>query len=39
MITAHGKELGDSENVVDSILNKPFTMDNLREAIAKLVPN
>ena len=39
MITAHGKELGDSENPVDSILNKPFTMDNLREAIAKLLPN
>jgi CheY-like chemotaxis protein len=39
MITAHGKELGDSMNPVDSILNKPFTMDNLREAIAKLLPN
>jgi CheY-like chemotaxis protein len=39
MITAHGKELGDSENPVDSILNKPFTMDNLREAIEKLLPN
>ena len=39
MITAYGKELGDSENPVDSILNKPFTMDNLREAIAKLLPN
>ena len=39
MITAHGKELGDSENPVDSILNKPFTMDNLCEAIAKLLPN
>jgi CheY-like chemotaxis protein len=39
MITAHGKELGDSENPMDSILDKPFTMDNLREAIAKLLPN
>jgi len=39
MITAHGKELGDSENPVDSILNKPFTMDNLRGAIAKLLSN
>ena len=39
MITGCGKELGDSENPVDSILNKPFTMDNLCEAIAKLLPN
>jgi two-component system, cell cycle response regulator CpdR len=37
MMTAYGRELGDSENPVDSILNKPFTMDNLREAIAKLL--
>jgi CheY-like chemotaxis protein len=39
MITAYERELGDPENPVDSILNKPFTMDNLREAIAKLLPN
>ena len=39
MITAYGRELGDSENPVDSILNKPFTLDNLREAIAKLLSN
>ena len=39
MITAHGKELSEIQNPVDSILNKPFTMDNLREAIAKLLPN
>jgi two-component system, cell cycle response regulator CpdR len=37
MITAYGRELGDSENPVDSILNKPITLDNLREAIAKLL--
>ncbi|MGO8927248.1 MAG: response regulator [Limisphaerales bacterium] len=37
MITAYGKELGDSENPVDSILNKPFTLDDLRRAIAKLL--
>lgn len=37
MITAHGKELGDAENPVDSILKKPFTLDNLRGAIAKLL--
>jgi CheY-like chemotaxis protein len=39
MITAYEKKLGDSENPVDSILNKPFTLDNLRGAIAKLLPN
>ena len=39
MITAYGKELGDSENPVDSILNKPFTLDSLRGAIAKLLSN
>ena len=38
MITAYGKELGDSENPVDAILNKPFTFDDLRQAIAKLLP-
>ena len=39
MITAYGNQLGDSENPVDSILHKPFTMDNLRGAIAMLLPN
>ena len=39
MMTAYEKELGDSENPVDGILNKPFTMDNLRGAIAKLLSN
>ena len=39
MITAYGNQLGDSENPVESILNKPFTMDNLRGAIAMLLPN
>jgi CheY-like chemotaxis protein len=39
MLTAYEKVLGDSENPVDSILNKPFTLDNLREAIAELLPN
>ena len=38
MITAYGKELGDSENPVDAILNKPFTLDQLSRAIAKLLP-
>jgi CheY-like chemotaxis protein len=39
MVTAYEKELGDSENPVDCILTKPFTLDNLRGAIAKLLPN
>jgi CheY-like chemotaxis protein len=39
MITAYGKELGDSENPVDSILNKPFTLDSLRGAIAQFLSN
>ena len=39
MITAYAKELGDSENPVDAILNKPFTRDALRGAIAKLLSN
>jgi CheY-like chemotaxis protein len=37
MITAYGKELGDPQNPVDAILNKPFTLDELRRAIAKLL--
>lgn len=37
MVTAHEKRLGDSENPVDGILSKPFTLDNLRGAIAKVL--
>ena len=39
MITAYGKELRDSKNPVDTILNKPFTLESLRVAIAKLLSN
>lgn len=39
MLTAYGKELGDPKNPVDGILSKPFTLDDLRRAIAKLLPN
>jgi CheY-like chemotaxis protein len=39
MVTAHEKELGDSENPVDGILSKPFTLANLRGAIAALLSN
>jgi CheY-like chemotaxis protein len=34
MITAYGKEVGDPSNPVDAILNKPFTLEELRGAIA-----
>jgi CheY-like chemotaxis protein len=39
MVTAYGKELGDSENPVDCILNKPCTLSDLRGAVAKLLPS
>ena len=39
MITASEKELGDPENPVDGVLHKPFTLDTLRGAIAKLLSN
>ena len=39
MITAYGKDLGDSENPVDSILKKTIILDDLRRAIAKLLSN
>ena len=39
MITACERGFGDAENPVDSILTKPFALDNLRGAIAKLLPN
>jgi two-component system, cell cycle response regulator CpdR len=39
MVTAYEKELGDSENPVDCILNKPFALESLRGAIAKLLSN
>ena len=39
MITAYRKELGDASNPVDAVLNKPFTLDEFRGAIAKLLPN
>jgi len=37
MITAYGRELGDPQNPVDALLNKPFTLDELRGALAKLL--
>jgi two-component system cell cycle sensor histidine kinase/response regulator CckA len=38
MITAYPERLGSSENPVDAILNKPFQLDDLRRAIARLLP-
>ena len=38
MITAYGRDLGDPGNPVDAILNKPVTLKDLRQAIAKLLP-
>ncbi len=37
MITAHEQQLGDPRNPVDAILVKPFELDSLRQAIAKLL--
>ena len=38
-ITACESGFDDSENPVDSILNKPFAWDDLRGAIAQLLSN
>ena len=37
MITGHGKRPGP-DNPVDAVLNKPFDLDQLRTAMAKLLP-
>src|ERR1039458_2696312 len=37
MITGYAEELGDADNPVDSILKKPFTLESLRGAVAKLL--
>jgi CheY-like chemotaxis protein len=37
MITGYLKELGDPQNPVDAILTKPFSLAELRQAMAKLV--
>lgn len=37
MITAYAERLGNAENPVDAILNKPFTFNDLRRAIAQLL--
>ena len=37
MITAYAEQLGDVGNPVDAILNKPFQLDDLRQAMAELL--
>jgi CheY-like chemotaxis protein len=37
MVTAHAERLSDARNPVDAILNKPFTLDELRQTIARLL--
>jgi CheY-like chemotaxis protein len=37
MITAYAEKLGNSGNPVDAILDKPFQLEDLRQAIARLL--
>ena len=37
MITAYAEQLGDSDNPVDALLNKPFHLEDLRRAMAELL--
>jgi len=37
MITAYAEQLGDSQSPVDAILSKPFQLEDLRRAMAKLL--
>ena len=37
MITAYAEKLGNSGNPVDTILDKPFQLEDLRRAMAKLL--
>jgi CheY-like chemotaxis protein len=37
MITAYAERLGDFQNPVDAILIKPFQLEDLRQAMAKLL--
>jgi CheY-like chemotaxis protein len=39
MITAYNTESGKPDNPVDLILKKPFTLENIRQAIAQLLPD
>jgi two-component SAPR family response regulator len=37
MITAYAERLGNSDNPVDAILNKPVEFEELRRAMARLL--
>ena len=37
MITAYLEKLGDSDKPVDAVIGKPFAIEDLRRAIAKLL--
>jgi len=37
MITAYAEKLGNADNPVNAILNKPFKLEELRRTIAELV--
>jgi CheY-like chemotaxis protein len=37
MVTAYLEKLGDADKPVDAVLSKPFGVEDLRQAIAKLV--
>ena len=38
MITGYLEKLGDCDKPVDAVIGKPFAIDDLRRAIAKLLP-
>jgi hypothetical protein len=37
MVTAYLEKLGDSDKPVDAVIGKPFTIEDLRSAIVKLL--
>ena len=37
MITAYAEKLGDTDNPVDAILNKPFALEELRQVMARFL--
>jgi len=37
MVSAHLEKLNDSDKPVDAVLAKPFAIEELRNAVAKLV--
>jgi CheY-like chemotaxis protein len=37
LVTAYLEKLGDSDKQVDAVIGKPFSIEELRQAIAKLL--